>query len=78
MAGRPCKPDMVKNDFPSIAWEARLPLEQLLLLRSVPYEVGTSRYSVREPMTTLPRENVTECFDYWNALRTAIPNECMR
>jgi len=33
-------------------------LEQLLWLRSVPYVVRKSRYSVRDPMETLPRENV--------------------
>ena len=33
-------------------------MEQLLWLHSVPYELGTSRYSIRDPMETLPRENV--------------------
>ena len=58
MSGLPYKPDLMKNDFPCIIKPARLPLEQLLWLHSVPYELGTSRYSIRDPMETLPRENV--------------------
>ena len=58
MAGRPCKPDQDKNDFPCIFQPVKLPLEQLLWLRSVLYEFGTSRYSVRDPMEALPRENI--------------------